>query len=167
VAGHRIQILADEYTPVGPDLAHTGTRRAVTGLANDFRRPAELGSRLGDLSGQHGDTYLLRERRPPGPVARVFEPGSGRVLDVSTTEPCLQLYTGVSLDGTVIGKRGRPYGKFAGLCLECHGYPAAPHFPEFPSITLRPGQTYWQETRYRFGTAATREFPGLVEAGGG
>lgn len=167
VASHQIQILADEFTPVGPDFAHTGSRRPVTGLPNDFRRPATLGSRLEGLFGRHGDNYLLRAGTRPRTVARVFEPVSGRVLDVSTTESCLQFYTGVSLDGTAIGKSGRPYGPFAGLCLECQGYPAAPHFLEFESITLFPSETYWQETRYRFGVTGSGEFPPLADTATG
>jgi aldose 1-epimerase len=84
-------------------------------------------------------------------AARVVEPETGRTLDVLTTAPCLQFYTGVSLDGSCMGKSGKPYGQFAGFCLECHGYPAAPHFPSFESILLHPGGTYRQRTIYRFG----------------
>lgn len=163
VTSHQFQVLADEFTPVAPNFAHTGFRQPVVGQANDLRSPALLSARLDALFGRHGDNYLLREPRGSAAVARVFEPDSGRVLDVFTTECCLQLYTGVNLDGTVVGKVGQPYRQFHGFCLECQGYPAAPHFPAFAPITLSPGEIYSQKTMYRFGVADTREFPRLDE----
>jgi aldose 1-epimerase len=162
VTGHQFQILADEYTPVGPDFSHTGQRRSVQDLANDFRRPALLSARLGGLFGRHGDNYLLRrERTAAAAVARVFAPQSGRLMDVQTTAPCLQFYTGVNLDGTVPDRRGGTYERFAGFCLECQGYPAAPHFPAFETIMISPTQRYRQETSYRFGATDSMEMPPL------
>jgi aldose 1-epimerase len=154
IGAHRLQILADEYAPVAADLSHTGQRRPVDGTPSDFRTPAEIGPRIGALNHGHGDLYLLKPgRETPVAAARVFHPASGRTLEVRTTAPCIQFYTGSGLDGSLVGKAGRPYNKNAGFCLECHGYPAAPNFPGFESIIVPPGQPYRQKTAYQFGVS--------------
>jgi aldose 1-epimerase len=112
---------------------------------------------LQQLFKAHGDLYLLREpgaAPPPAPTlaARVVEPRSGRVLEAYTDEFCLQVYTGAALDGTQVGKFGRGYGPFAGLCLECEGYADGTNLPEFGDILVHPGQPQRRNTRYAFST---------------
>lgn len=153
IRGHRLEILADHYTPTDEQLTLTGRASPVDGRANDFREPARIGDRLDGLLLQHGDCYVLRNKeRRLQLAARLVEPDSGRVLEVLTTEPCLQFYTGRFLDGSLIGKSGRPYGSHAGLCLECQKFTEALGRPEFDTIELRPGETYRQTTVYRFGS---------------
>ena len=89
------------------------------------------------------------------PAGRLVHPGSGRVLEVSITEMYLQLYTGVFLDGSLTGKSGAPYNQYAGVCLECHGYPDGPNAPSLSDIILRPGHPQRQTTAYAFSTTAT------------
>jgi aldose 1-epimerase len=180
IRSHVLEIRCDEFAPVDAHFSFTGERISVAGRPNDFRVPARIGDRLDGLFGRHGDVYLVRDRPPPDAktgaergaenapgrgsepgagagarepalVARVTEPGSGRILEVLTTEPCLQFYTGVSLAVPPSAAAPRGFSQFQGLCLECHGFPDAPHHPQFPSIVLRPGQTYRQTTIYRFG----------------
>lgn len=151
INGHQIQILADKYTSVNADFSHTGEICDVVAGANDFRRPATVGSRLDSLFGRHGDTYLLNPPdNQPTLAARVHELESGRTMEVLTTERCLQFYTGVNLDGSVIGKSGQPYRACAGFCIECQGHSDAPNHPHLAPIILYPCSEYQQRTVYRF-----------------
>lgn len=155
-----LQILADRYMPAGPDLSATGRVLPVMGESNDFRSPVRLSDRLGRLAGLHGDHYLLGPlAEQPVPRARLFDPASGRLMEVWTTEPCLQLYTGVALDGTIAGKTGRPYKTFAGVCLECQRYPGALHHTGFDSLIIGPGRPYRQVTQLRFSTRSEDQMP--------
>ena len=86
-------------------------------------------------------------------VSRLYEPRSGRIMEVLTTEPGLQLYTGNGLDGSLVGKRGRPMQRYAGLCLETQHFPDSPNQPSFPTTRLNPGEEYSSRTVYRFSTA--------------
>jgi aldose 1-epimerase len=135
-----------------------GRREPVGGRGNDFNQPRRLGDALPHLFQAHGDLYFLPDRDVekssprPRPAARVFEPVSGRVLTVSTTEDCLQIYSGASLDGSLKGKSGRTYGRHSGLCLECEGYPDGVNSPELGDIILRPGEIFRQTTVYAFST---------------
>jgi aldose 1-epimerase len=176
IRSHVLEIFCDEYAPVDAHFSFTGQRASVSGRASDFRTPVRIGDRLDALFGRHGDNYLVRAAleteategvcedpihraakgqgtgfRGPALVARVREPGSGRTLEVLTTERCLQFYTGVNLDVPPSGAAPLGFGPFRALCLECHGFPDAPHQPQFDSIILRPGHTYRQTTIYRFG----------------
>jgi len=153
VAGHEFQIAADACVPAGDAMTLSGRRESVAGTANDFTRPRRLGDVLPQLFKAHGELYLL----PAGPgarsaQARVVEPESGRVLEVSTNESCIQFYTGVSLDGSHWGKSGRPYGRHAGFCLECQGYPDGAIRPEFGDILVQPGRSQLRKTVYAFST---------------
>jgi aldose 1-epimerase len=150
----RLQIFADEYDPADEDMTLQGRREAVVGLANDFRLLRRVREALPDLWKRHGDNYFLRRGADSVrvPAARLVDRKSGRVMDVSTTEPCLQFYTGVSLDGTLVGKSGRSYGPHAALCLECQGYPNGVNDPHLGDIVLRPRETYRQSTVYSFST---------------
>jgi len=156
VEDHEVQILADHYAPADEAMGLLGRREPV-GLGNDFRRSRRLGEALPDLHNHHGDLYFLPETktREPRPAARVYEPRSGRILTVSTTEACLQLYTGVGLDGSLTGKSGQPYGPYAGLCLEGEGYPDGVNTPGLGDIILRPDRPLRHASRYAFSTDKT------------
>jgi aldose 1-epimerase len=157
VLGHVLTIRAGRFTPVGPGLIPTGELRAVGGTPMDFTRPTAVGARIGDADEQlrlgrgYDHNYALDgDGGGPALAARLEGPGSGRVLEVLTTEPGLQLYSGNTLDGTVAGKGGRIHGPRSGLCLETQRFPDAPHHPTFPSAVLRPGERYRATTIYRF-----------------
>lgn len=154
IEGHDLEIFASEFAPTDEAMALQGRREAIAGRGNDFNRSLRVGDALPHLFKRHGDLYFLARATTDAPrlAARLREPVSGRVMTVSTTEDCLQLYTGVSLDGSVIGKSGRPYGSHAGLCLECEGYPDGANAPEMGDIILRPGQTLRETTVYAFST---------------
>ena len=159
ILDHELTILADAITAVDPELIPTGELRAVEGTAFDFRTPCTIGARIADSDPQiaHGPGYdhnfVLRD--PGGGlrrVAEVYEPLSGRTLEVLTTEPGLQFYSGNFLDGTIVGKSAQRYLRHGGFCLEAQLFPDAPHHPQFPSAVLEVGETYQQTTVYRFGT---------------
>lgn len=169
VLQHRLMIAADFYTPKRPDHVPTGEIRSVAGTPLDFREPTCIGARLDQLGEQppgYDHNFVLRGDpegwnhtevwggRPDRPAfcARVEEPHSGRVMEVWTTEPGVQLYTGNWLDGSLVGKGGWRYERHAGLCLETQHFPNAVNLPHFPGVILRPGQIYRQTTIYRFGT---------------
>lgn len=143
VLGHELELAADRYTVADAELIPTGEIRSVQGTPLDFTRPAAIGARIARLPGGYDVNFVLREAG--GGVrlaARVREPRTGRVLEVHTDQPGIQLYTGNFLDGSITGKGGVAYRRHAGLCLETQGFPDAPHHAHFPSIVLRPGQTY-------------------------
>ncbi len=156
ILGHELELLADAYTPVDSKLIPTGELRDVTGTPFDFRTPTAIGARVDDADQQlafgHGYDHNFVLRKSGGGVelaARVFEPGSGRVLEVLTTEPGVQFYTGNHLHG-LPGKHGARYGRRGGFCLETQHFPDSPNRPGFPDTILRPGETYASTTVYRF-----------------
>ena len=159
VLGHEMQIEADAFTPVDETLIPTGELRPVEGTPLDFRQPVAIGARIDDPypqiqnGGGYDHNFVIRgEAGTLRPAARVVDPGSGRVLEVLTTEPGMQLYTGNFLDGTIVGKSGRPYDKRGAFCLETQHFPDSPNQPDFPSVVLRPEETYEQTTVFRFST---------------
>jgi len=160
VLGHELQLDADYFTPVGPNLIPTGIVAPVEGTPFDFRMPRRIGDRIGaedrqlHYAGGYDHNYVIR-RTDSGlaHAAQVRDPESGRTLDVLTTEPGVQLYTGNFLDGSIVGKHGQRYGHRAGLCLETQHYPDSPNRPEFPSIILRPDRQYRSRTVFKFGVA--------------
>lgn len=158
VTGHEVQIHAAACMPASDGIMTLSGRAVpVAGTGTDFTRPRRLGDALPGIFKAHGDLYLFRDKgatvpAAPTPAARIVEPQSGRVLEVSTTEPGMQFYTGVALDGTLTGKSGRAYGPHAGLCLECQGYPDGSSRPEFGDILIRPGATQRRTTVYAFST---------------
>lgn len=158
VLGHDLMIAADSFTPVDSTLIPTGAIAPVAGTPFDFRTPLAIGARIGDddpqlrMGGGYDHNFVLR-RRTAGLVhaASVVEPTTGRTLDVYTTEPGLQFYSGNFLDGTLTGKAGRVYRHRYGFCLEPQHYPDSPNQPAFPSTILQPGETYRSQTVFRFG----------------
>jgi aldose 1-epimerase len=157
ILGHRVQINADRFTPVNSALIPTGELRSVEGTPFDFRKPAAIGGRIEQDEEQlkfgHGYDHNFVLNHPAGRldvVARVSEPVSGRVLEVLTTEPGVQFYTGNHLDGTIKGKGGQAYQKRSGFCLEAQHFPDSPNHPEFPTVTLKPGAVYRNTIVFRF-----------------
>jgi aldose 1-epimerase len=153
VLGHELTLNADRYLPVDAGLIPLGELETVQGTPLDFTRPTTIGSRLEQIKGGYDHCYVLNKKegeRVPALAARVVEPTSGRVMEVYTTEPGVQLYTANGLDGRLHGG-GRALGKHAGLCLEAQHYPDSPNHPQFPSSLLQPGATYKQLTVHKFG----------------
>jgi len=154
VRGHVVRIDADRYSVVDEATIPTGELAGVEGTPFDFREPTAVGARLQQVGGDPGGydlAYLLtRHDGSLRPAASVYEPTSGRQLEVLTTQPALIFYTGNYLDGTLRGKRGAAYPRHAGLCLESGGLPDAVNHAAFPSIILRPGETYRHTAVYHF-----------------
>jgi aldose 1-epimerase len=155
--GHAVQIEADAFTPTDATQVPTGAVRAVADTPFDFRTPHPLEARIrtGDpqLAFAKGYDHTFALRGPAGtlrPAATCMDPVSGRRLDVSTTQPALQLYTGNNLNGTLIGPSGRIYRSGDGVCFETQAFPDAPNQPNFPSTVLRPGETFAAATTFRF-----------------
>ncbi len=155
ILGHRLMLNANRFTPVDATLIPTGKLQSVRGTPFDFRKFFTIGRRIGanNLQLQRGKGYdhnFVLNGKGFRTAARVYEPTTGRMMTVSTTEPGIQLYTGNFLDGTNIGKRGIAYKFRNGFCLETQHFPDSPNHPKFPTTTLRPGKVYRQTTIYRF-----------------
>lgn len=158
ILGHVLTLEADSMTPVDATLIPTGTIAPVSGTPFDFRTPTSIGARIDarDEQIRNGGGYdhnFVISRSAPGLVhfARISEPTSGRTLDVSTTEPGVQFYSGNFLDGTITGKGGHVYKHRHGFCLETQHYPDSPNHANFPSTILRPGSAYRSRTVFAFG----------------
>jgi len=162
VLGHVVSIAADLFTPTDATQIPTGEIRAVGGTAFDFTSPKRIGDRIRGADEQlliaHGFDHNWVLRAPAGdplrPAARVFEPKSGRILEVLTDAPGLQFYTGNNLIGALVGPAGQAYRQSDGVCFETQQFPDAPNHPGFPSAVLRPGQHYRSTTIFRFSTDA-------------
>jgi aldose 1-epimerase len=151
ILDHVMMIAADQYTPVDDTLIPTGELKSVKGTPMDFTTPTPIGARIQQLGGKpvgYDHNYVLRPNAKP--AVRVKDPKSGRVMEMTTTEPGVQFYTGNFLDGTVKGKGGAVYPQYGGFCLEAQHFPDSVNHPNFPSVILRPGQTYRQTTAYKF-----------------
>jgi aldose 1-epimerase len=157
ILGHELQIAADKFTPVDGGLIPTGKLQPVKGTPMDFTTPTVIGARIDakDEQIQRGGGYdhnwvLNKPAGTFGLAARVSEPASGRLMEVWTTEPGLQFYSGNFLDGSNVGKDGISYKYRYGFCLETQHFPDSPNEPSFPSTVLKPGETYNSSTVYRF-----------------
>lgn len=151
ILNHRVQLFSDEVARADENMILQGDRIPVD-PANDFREMANLDDRIDKLWKQHGDLYWVGRHPEPFPVARVEDPLSGRVLEVSTTNSCLQFYTGVNLDGTVRGKGNTLYPKHGAFCLECEEFPDALNHPQWEDILVHPKHPQHHLTLYRFTT---------------
>ncbi|HYP18010.1 MAG TPA: aldose epimerase family protein, partial [Opitutus sp.] len=157
ILDHEIAIRAEAIVPVTPALIPTGALQPVAGTPFDFNQPRRIGERIDaddeQLKNARGYDHTFVLQGTPGElrsVATVREPGSGRVMEVLTTEPGMQFYSGNFLDGTAVGKSGTPYVFRSGFALETQHFPDSVNQPHFPSIILRPGKTYRTTTVYRF-----------------
>ena len=155
--GHEVYLNADRFTPVDQGLIPTGELLAVKGTPMDFTRPTTIGARIDadyeqlKFAGGYDHNWVLNKSgRGMTLAARVHEPTSGRVLEVSTTEPGIQFYAGNFLDGKTKGKSGAKYERHAGFCLEAQHFPDSINQKNFPSVVLKPGDTYMQTTVYKF-----------------
>jgi len=154
---HEIYINADRFTPVDGNLIPTSESRPVEGTPLDFRMSTPLGARIGEpyeqlLLARGYDHNFILNRRGSGLelAARVHEPITGRILEIETTEPAMQLYSGNFLNGTLTGKQGRVYQQRAAVCFETQHFPDSPNQAAFPSTILRPGEKYHSKTVQRF-----------------
>jgi aldose 1-epimerase len=154
VLGHELMLSADHYTPVDETLIPTGEIAPVAGTPLDFTKPTDIGARIKELKGEptgYDHNFVLNSGGKSLALAvRVYEPKTGRVMELSTTEPGVQFYTGNFLDGTITGKDGIAYRKHHAFCLEAQHYPDSIHHANFPSAVLEPGKTYTQTTVYKF-----------------
>jgi aldose 1-epimerase len=156
---HRLVINANRFTPTDAGSIPTGELRLVKGTPFDFTRAMEIGARIDQDdeqlkfgSGYDHNFVLNKEGRRLTLAARAYEPTTGRVMRVYTTEPGVQLYAGNFLDGSITGKDGKVYNRRYGFCLEAQHFPDSPNQPKFPSVVLMPGQKYTQTTIYKFST---------------
>ena len=153
ILGHELMLNADKYTPVDEGLIPTGEIRNVNNSPMDFTRPMTIGSRIGQVEGGYDHNYVLNSGGGRLALcARVYEPAGGRAMEIYTTEPGVQFYTGNFLDGSITGKSGKVYKKHYGFCLETQHFPDSPNKPDFPSVVLNPGQKYTTVTVHKFYT---------------
>ena len=157
---HQVYINADKFTPVDSNLIPTGELRPVAGTPFDFLTPTAIGARINDTNneqikyaGGYDDNWVLNKPAPGALslAARVVEPTTGRTMEVWTTSPGMQFYTGNFLDGTLTGKDGKVYKHRYAFCMEPQHYPDSPNHPDFPTTELKPGQTYHNTIIYKFG----------------
>jgi aldose 1-epimerase len=161
ILNEEMTILADKYTPVDAGLIPTGVLAPVEGTPFDFRKSTVIGARINDnneqlkIAGGYDHNWVLRgSNGETKTAARAYDPQSGRVLTVTTTEPGVQFYSGNFLDGTLKGKSGAAYVKNSGLCLETQHFPDSPNHPAFPTTELKPGETKHSMTTFTFTTQA-------------
>lgn len=155
ILDHELMINAEQFLPVNNTLIPTGELKEVEGTPFDFTEPTAIGDRINADNEQiargqgYDHCWVLGEKGERKLAATVYEPGSGRFMEVFTTEPGIQFYAGNFLDGSLSGK-GATYQHRSGLCLETQHFPDSPNQPEFPSVTLQPGETYQTSTTYKF-----------------
>lgn len=156
ILDHELMVNADSFTPVNEKLIPTGEIASVSGTPLDFRMPTVIGARIDsndkqlELAGGYDHNWVInREDDLLTLAATVYEPGCGRFMEVLTTEPGIQFYSGNFLNG-LIGKTGKPYNFRHGLCLETQHFPDTPNKPDFPSVVLQPGEEYRTKTVFRF-----------------
>jgi aldose 1-epimerase len=151
ILDHELTSNADHFTPVSEELIPTGEIKAVAGTPMDFRKSKSIGSDIDDVAGGYDHNFVLNDW--DGSLrfaARLYDATTGRVLEILTTEPGMQFYSGNFLDGSFTGKNGFVYEKYTGLCLEPQHFPDAPNHPNFPSTVLRVGKEYKHTSVYRF-----------------
>jgi aldose 1-epimerase len=158
IEDHVLEVAASRFVPIGPGGIPTGELAPVEGTPFDFREPRRIGDRIRDaheqlaLAGGYDHSLVLDAAAAP--AARLHDPASGRLLEVTTTEPVLHVYTGNYLDGTLVGTGGRLYRAGDGIALETQHPPDAPNHPAFPSTVLRPGEHFRSTTVFRLGVSS-------------
>ncbi|RFS26399.1 galactose mutarotase [Chitinophaga silvatica] len=153
VLNHELMLKANRYTPVNNKLIPIGKLDPVKGTPMDFTTAKKIGTDLAKVEGGYDHNFVLdKKENALESIAFVYDSASGRTMEVLTTQPGIQFYTGNFLDGSLTNTRnGQKYGKHAALCLETQHFPDSPNQPSFPSVVLKPGETYDQTTVYRFG----------------
>jgi aldose 1-epimerase len=160
ILSHQLTLNADRFTPVDATLIPTGELRKVKGTPFDFTQPTAIGARINQDDeqlklGKGYDHNWVLNKPKIGVLtlaAELYEPKSGRLLEVRTTQPGVQFYTGNFLDGTAHGKEGKVYNYRTGMCLETQHFPDSPNHPDFPSTVLKPGQRFHSTTIYKVST---------------
>ena len=152
ILGHELMLNAERYTPVDEGLIPTGELKSVKGTPMDFTKPMTIGSRIKqvDIGGYDHNFVLNGKAGKMKLCATVYEPTSGRAMEIRTTQPGVQFYTGNFLDGTLTGKDGKVYKKHYAFCLETQHFPDSPNKPQFPSVVLKPGGKYDTTTVHKF-----------------
>ncbi len=150
ILSHKLMINADKYNAVDGASIPTGEILPVKETAMDFTAAEAVGARIKKVKGGYDHNYVLNKDRELSLAAKVTEPESCRIMEILTTEPGIQFYSGNYLDGTIKGKSGKVYEKHSGFCLEPQHFPDSPNHPEFPGTLLKPGGIYSQKTIYRF-----------------
>jgi aldose 1-epimerase len=159
ILDHELTIEADSFTPVNQGLIPTGEIRNVANTPMDFTKARVIGARINDdyeqlrLAGGYDHNFVLRDGSGLRRVARVHDPSSGRVLEVSTTQPGMQFYSGNFLNGSLVGKGDVAYQKNCAFCLETQHFPDSPNQPSFPTTVLKPGEKFRETTVFKFSLA--------------
>jgi aldose 1-epimerase len=152
ILGHLLTINADRFTVVNDELIPTGELRPVAGSPMDFTKPFAIGARIAQVKGGYDHNYvLLKKSGELSHAAKLEDPGTGRILEIYTTQPGVQFYSGNFLDGTITGKGGKIYRQHWGLCLETQHFPDSPNQSAFPNTILKQGEKYSETTLYKFG----------------
>jgi len=160
ILGHEVTLNADRFTPVDKTLIPTGELRPVQGTPMDFTKATPIGARINEdyeqlvIGRGYDHNFVINRNNKDGLIlaARVHEPTSGRVLEVLTTEPGVQFYSGNFLDGSITGKQGHAYKLRNGFCLETQHFPDSPNHPDFPSTIVKPGKGFHSQTIFKFST---------------
>ena len=159
ILGHILTLYADQYTEVNSELIPTGRLPFVRGTAMDFNNSVAVGERIAQVKGGYDHNYVLnwtawnnRSQKPTAltMAAQLYDPRTGRQVEILTTQPGIQFYSGNFLDGTIKGKGGKVYAKHYGLCLETQHFPDSPNQPTFPNTILEPGKKFSETTVYKF-----------------
>ena len=151
ILGHQLMLAADKYTAVDATLIPTGELPPVKGTAMDFTKPTTIGTDIAKVAGGYDHNWVLNKNGDSASLAAtVYHEPSGRFMEVFTTQPGIQFYTGNFLNGALTGKGGIKHVKHSGLCLETQHFPDSPNQPSFPSTVLRPGEKYHETTIYKF-----------------
>ncbi len=152
ILDEELTIYSDKYTVVNNALIPTGENADVKNGPMDFRKNKKIGKDISQMNGGYDHNFVIERKSDSGliRIARLYDQGSGRMMNVLTTQPGIQFYTGNFLDGTFTGRNGKKIVKYGGLCLETQHYPDSPNQPSFPNTILEPGQTYNELTVYQF-----------------
>jgi aldose 1-epimerase len=152
ILDEELAIYSDKYTVVNNALIPTGENADVKNGPMDFRKNKKIGKDITQMNGGYDHNFVIERKSDSGliRIASLYDQGSGRIMDVLTTQPGIQFYTGNFLDGTLTGRNGKKIVKYGGLCLETQHYPDSPNQPSFPNTILEPGQTYNEMTVYQF-----------------
>jgi aldose 1-epimerase len=151
ILDHELQLFADKYTVTDSNCIPTGEIAPVAGTPFDFRKPHRIGERIDQLYKGYDTNFVLQNQTGEiALAARVFDPGSGRILEILTTEPGVQLYTSNWFDGSLTGKCGKSHKNHTAFCLETQHYPDSMNHPEFPNVILRPGEQFYTVTVWKF-----------------